>query len=92
VLALVSLGACSGLPGYGSGAGVPAPTYSDFVGEIQTVDSGRQEIELRTTDGQARVVRYAARRFSTASKSTALEGGDLIAGHTQGTSFRPMWT
>ena len=34
---------------------------TDLVGEIHTVDSGRQQSELRTTDGQARVVGYDGR-------------------------------
>jgi hypothetical protein len=93
VLALVSLGACSGLPGYGSGTGVPAPAYSDLVGEIQTVDSGRQQIELRTTDGQARVIGYDGRTRVLYRQQEypvgALERGDLIAVRTQDTGPRP---
>jgi hypothetical protein len=93
VLALVSLGACSGLPGYGSGTGVPAPAYSDLVGEIQTVDSGRQQIELRTTDGQARVIGYDGRTRVLYRQQEypvgALERGDLIAIRTQDTGPRP---
>ena len=94
VLALGFLGACAGIPGYGSGAGVPAPTYSDFVGEIQTVDTGRQQIELRTTDGQARVIGYDSRTRVLYRQQEypvgALERGDFInVRTTQGTGSRP---
>ena len=96
VLALVSLGACSGIPGYSSGSGVPAPapaTYSELVGEIQTIDSGRQQIELRTTDGQARVIGYdSGTRVLYRQQEypvNALERGDLITVRTQGTGSQP---
>jgi hypothetical protein len=93
VLALVSLGACSGLPGYGTETRVPAPVYSDLVGEIQTVDPGRQQIELRTSDGRARLIGYDGRTRVLYRQQEypvgSLERGDLIAVRTQDTGPRP---